>query len=216
MKVYTFYTDSHKKLLNIFLENFPYSDGIDLVIRKMPQECKNAIFMTEGWNSTMKRKVQYVIDALQETPENQWFVHADCDIVFFSEWEKILEKYKDSFDMLIQDDYATLCAGFFFCKNTSNTRLLWGKIMETLSNFEHDQYAMNYWIRNTPNIKIGILPNQYFTYGLLGKDTWEGKESFTIPDAKNMKIFHANWTAGVKNKIKLLKEAIKQKNDLRL
>jgi hypothetical protein len=216
MKVYTFYTDSHVQLMNIFLENFPYSNGIDLVVRKMPQECSTAVFMTEGWNSTMRRKVQYVIDALRETPENQWFVHADCDIVLFQEWETILHKYGREYDMLIQDDYATLCAGFFFCKNNELTRTLWSKVLETLDKFDHDQLAMNFWIRQIHKLKVGVLPNSYFTYGLFGKDTWEGTTKFEIPDVKNLKMFHANWTAGIQNKIELLKEAIKQKNDIRL
>jgi hypothetical protein len=69
---------------------------------------------------------------------------------------------------------------------------------------------MNAWIKKIPNLKVGILPNTYFTYGLLGRNNWSGEE-FTIPNIENLKMFHANWTQGVENKMKLMKEVIKQK-----
>jgi hypothetical protein len=210
MKVYTFYTSSHIELMKLFLENFPLSDDIELVVRKLPQECSSGNFLSEGWNSTMRKKVEYIIYSLNETPENEWFVHSDCDIILFDGWEDILRKYKDDFDMLNQNDYATLCAGFFFCKNNSRTRELWDNVLKTLDQFEHDQWAMNVWMRKIPNLKVGILPDTYFTYGLLGKDNWTGQE-FTIPNSKNLKMFHANWTHGVDNKISLIEIAIKQK-----
>jgi hypothetical protein len=210
MKIYTFYTQSHIELLKIFLENFPQNDDIDLVVRKLPQECYEASYLTNGWNLTMKRKVEYIIHSLNETPENEWFVHSDCDIVLFSGWEDILQKYKNDFDMMNQNDFSVLCAGFFFCKNNDRTRELWNKVLENLDSFEHDQWAMNAWIKKIPNLKVGILPNTYFTYGLLGRNNWSGEE-FTIPNIENLKMFHANWTQGVENKMKLMKEVIKQK-----
>ena len=201
--------------MKIFMENFPYSENIDLVVRKMPQECKDASYLSKGWNSTMTRKVQYVIEALNETAENEWFVHSDCDIVLFEGWEDILQSCPSDIDMINQNDHSVLCAGFFLCKNNVRTRELWNKVLEHMGNFEHDQWAMNEWIRKIPELKVNVLPISYFTYGLLGNGIWNGQE-FIIPDAKNLKMFHANWTVGVDNKIKLLREAVLQKNDLRL
>lgn len=213
MKVYTFFTDSHIELFKIFLENFPYSENIDLVVRKMPQECKTADFMSEGWNNTMSRKVEYILHALDETPEGQWFVHSDCDIILFEGWETILSEHSDEYDMLIQNDYSILCAGFFFCKNNSRTRELWKKVKDTMQNYSQDQEAMNHWIPLIPDLKIKTLSESYFTYGLYGKGIWHGHEDFTIPDVQNLKMFHANWTIGIENKKNLLAKTLKQKYD---
>lgn len=210
MKVYTFFTPSHKELLDIFIENFPYSDNTELNIKFIPQECSSGSFMNDGWNLTMKRKVQYVIQSLHETTDGEWFVHADCDIILFEGWDSILEKFKNSVDMMIQNDHVCLCAGFFFCKKTEGTVRLWNSVLEKLHLFENDQVAMNYFISQYKDVKIGVLPDTYFTYGFFD-ETWDGNKEFTIPDAKNLKIFHANWTKGTENKIKLLKEAKKQK-----
>jgi hypothetical protein len=211
MKVYTFYTESHLRLLNIFLEHFPCSETIDLVVRKMPQECTDAIYMTEGWNLTMRRKVEYVIDAINATPEGEWFVHTDCDVVLFQDWEKILERYRDlEVDMLIQDDFNAFGAGFFFAKNTERTRALWVSVLDHLHEHSHDQRAMNYWMGQIPDLKVELLPYSYFTYGLFGKHGWEGEE-FIIPDIADLKMFHGNWTVGVESKIKIIQEALRQK-----
>ena len=83
MKIYTFFTDSHKSLLDIFLKNFPYNENTELNIKWFPQECKDGSYMSDGWVSTMRRKVEYILQSLNETPEGEWFVHSDCDIVLF-------------------------------------------------------------------------------------------------------------------------------------
>ena len=211
MKVYTFFSESHRELFDIFQSNFPYDEDTELNVKFFPQECKEGSYMADGWLSTMQRKVEYVLQSLKETPDGEWFVHADCDIVLFDGWRDILKRHKSSVDMIIQNDHTMLCAGFFFCKANVQTRLLWGRVHRDLHKFEHDQVAMNHFIKWTPELKVGVLPNDYFTYGYFGKDNWNGQE-FTIPDAKNLKMFHANWTKGVDNKVKLLREAIRQKN----
>ena len=198
-------------MLDIFIKNFPFQDEHELVVKWMPQECKAGSYMTDGWVSTMRKKVKYVIQSLYETPEDDWFVHADCDIVLFPGFSDILERHKDKVDMMIQNDHTMLCAGFFFCKSTKHTKSLWHRVMHNLDKFEHDQVAMNHYIKALPELRVGALPDSYFTYGYFKKDNWNGEE-FEIPDAKNLKMFHANWTRGVENKKKLMLEAIRQKN----
>lgn len=211
MKIYTFFTDSHKQLLDLFLHNFPYQDNIELNIKRFPQECKSGSYMSDGWTSTMRRKVEYIIQSLEETPEGDWFVHADCDIILFDGWADILDKYKDEFDVLVQNDHPNMCAGFFFCKSNSKTKSLWNKVLSNLHNFDHDQSAMNFYLKAMKEVKTGILPNSYFTYGYFGKDKWNGHE-FSVPNIDNLKMFHANWTQGIENKIALINKIIKLKN----
>ena len=210
MKVYTFFTDSHKNIFNIFEKYFPYEDNIELNIKWFPQECLSGKYMGDGWNSTMKRKVEYVIQALEETKDGEWFVHSDCDILFFKDWDKILKEKKDNFDIILQNDAVCLCAGFFFCKSNSNTKKLWNLIYSNLEKFDNDQTALNYFLRNLTDLKIAVLPDTYFTYGLLNAQPWSG-ENFIIPNIEKIKIFHANWTNGVDNKLLLLNKCLEQK-----
>lgn len=210
MKVYTFFTDSHRELLDIFLAQFPYDADTEVVVKYLPQECKKGEFMSDGWISTMKRKVEYVLQALNETPHGEWFVHADCDIVLFDGWKDVWERNKNKVDMIVQNDHSMLCAGFFFCESNVQTKLLWGRVLRDLNKFDHDQTAMNFFIKQTEELKVGVLPDSFFTYGYFKKDKWTGQD-FEIPDAKDLKMFHANWTEGVPNKVSLLKEAIRQK-----
>lgn len=212
MKVYTFLTNSHKELFNIFIKHFPFKENIELVVKWMPQECASGFFMSQGWNSTMRRKVEYVIQSLNETPEGEWFVHADCDIVLFDGWEKILdEQSKADLDMLFQNDYDLLCAGFFFCKSSPVTKALWNLLRDNLDKFGNDQIGLNYILQRNAEVKVGVLPAEYFTYGSFRKGTWKG-EDFTIPNAANLKMVHANYTEGVENKIKLLNKVLEQKH----
>jgi hypothetical protein len=210
MKVYTFFTDSHRKLFDIFEKNFPYKEA-ELNVKWFPQECNTGSYMTDGWISTMKRKVEYILQSLEETPEGEWFVHSDCDIVLFDGWTDILDRNKNKADMMIQNDHTMLCAGFFFCKSNSLTKFLWKKVLTDLDKFEHDQIAMNYFIKQMPELKAGVLPDSYFTYGYFRKDKWNGSD-FEIPNIKDLKMFHANWTEGTTNKIELINKVIQYKN----
>jgi hypothetical protein len=151
------------------------------------------------------------LDSLEETKEGDWFVHSDCDILLFKNWSNILEKNKDTLDMIVQNDFTELCAGFFFCKSNSKTKDLWQNVFNSIAEHYNDQTAMNHYIKNTKNLKIGVLPNTFFTYGLLGKGRWEGQE-FEIPNIQDVKMFHANWAAGIDKKKALLENCLNQKN----
>jgi hypothetical protein len=71
-----------------------------------------------------------------------------------------------------------------------------------IDKFEHDQYAFNYFGRKSLNWKT--LPEEkYYTIAYnTGNVVWNGEEYNDIP--KSILMHHANWTVGVKNKIKLL------------
>jgi len=165
--------------------------------------------MENGWQLTMKKKVEYVLEALNETKEGEWFVHSDCDVLFFEGWDNILQKQKDSLDIILQNDAICLCAGLFFCKSNANTKALWNLVNENLEKFDNDQTALNYFLHHS-KLKIGVLPNTYFTYGLINKNRWTG-EDFLFPDILKIKTFHANWTTGIDNKIKLMNKCLEQK-----
>jgi hypothetical protein len=208
MKVYTFFTDSHKIFIDTFVKSFPFESDFDLEIKYFPQECPSAKYRTDGWKKTMKRKIEYILHSLKETPMNEYFIHSDIDIQFFknikSDIVSIIET--SGKDILFQNDFVALCMGFFICKKNTKTINFFNKVLNQLDNFVDDQVAVNTLIKSS-DLNYGVLPENYYTIGpRFG--TWNGNPNIEVP--KNLLMHHANWTEGIENKIKLL-ELIKSK-----
>jgi|688.fasta_scaffold626477_2 hypothetical protein len=204
MKVYTFFTDSHKVFLNNFIETFPFEEGLDLEIKYFPQECRSGKYREDGWKKTMWKKVEYIIESLNETEDNEMFVHADIDIQFFGNIKNDLIQLIDSSnkDILFQDDGGVVCMGFFICRKNEKTLSFFKKVLEFLNSFEDDQVATNYFLKEN-TVSYGILPQRYYTVGIK-HGLWFGDETkFEIPN--DILMHHANYTKGVDNKLKLLK-----------
>lgn len=213
MKIYTFYTDSHKDLLNRMIKSISPEWGVELVIEKFPQECYSGEYMSNGWNSTMKRKTELIIKALDK---GEPFIHSDCDIIYFQDpVQKILEEL-DDFDIAFQSDdipNTWYCMGFFICKPSKRVKDLFNAVYDNIDNMGNDQLSLNNIISNYKNetpgrgfedLKYKLLSNRFFTYGLTNPGQghpWDG-DQFEVPN--DLITFHANWTHGVERKIKLI------------
>lgn len=211
IKVCTFFSDSHKPFFKSFMNSFPYEYGIDLIIRYLPQECKGS-YNEDNWNLTMKKKVEFIIDYLSILKDDELLIHSDVDVVFYKPIKNSIINLMNTNgkDILFQNDGCALCMGFFVCNNNKLILELMQYIHKNLNNFENDQAALNQLISKT-EIKFGILPNQYYSYGPLnGMTNWtpENKKEIVVPN--DVILHHANWTVGVDNKLKLI-EIIKQK-----
>ena len=197
MKVYTFFSDSHKEFYNLFLESFPFEDDFDLEIKYFPQEC-------EGWSNTMKRKIDYILYSLEHTKENEIFIHSDIDIVFYDKIKTDILNLMIGYDILFQrdnkDNSRSLCMGFFACVKNDKTVNFFKKIYTELHKYDNDQTAVNSLIKNS-KLKYGNLPSGYYSVGV-ENGLWEGNDNIKIPE--KILIHHANFTIGVENKIKLI------------
>jgi hypothetical protein len=205
MKVYTFLTESHKPLLNFFINSFPFNDGMKLEIVYFPQECLTAEYEKEGWNKTMYRKVSYILDSLESTAMNDFFIHSDIDIQFFGDLKSDIESIiseNNNVDIFFQNDGNNyLCMGFFVCKKNDKTVNLFKQVLNNLSQYKNDQDAMNNIIKSV-DITYQVLPERYFTTGIVNRFFTGFETEFYIP--KKLIMHHANYTVGVPNKIKLL------------
>lgn len=211
MKLYTFYTPSHEELMTkYFLPSLSDNYDFDIMIKKFPQTCAGGEFMHNGWMDTMIQKVEYHIQACVEN-YNSMFVYSDCDVQFLNNKNVIntlLEELGD-YDIACQNDVqpyfdrTTYCAGFFICRGNNKTINLFTNTLEDMKKrfpSMHDQDALN---KNLGIVKHKILSNKFYTHAQSVKKLWESENDiFTIPD--NIMVHHANWTHGVKNKIKLL------------
>ena len=198
------------------MNTYPYEDGTDLIIRYIPQECDGSYGeWDEDWMKTMRRKVQYIIDYLDEIKDGELMVHADIDIVFYQPFKSDLEKLmKDSGnDIMFQNDGPVLCMGFFVVKKNEKTVNLFNKVYEKMGEYAHDQEAMNALISKT-DVKYDRLPPRYYSFGALnGHRRWdESCKDIVVP--KDIIIHHANWTEGIDNKLKLISQVKHKVNNL--
>ena len=201
MKIYSFFTKSHKSLYDKFIDSFPFEPNFDLQLRYFNQDCLSGKFMSNGWLNIMRNKLEYILYSLEETTEGEFFVHSDIDVVFYGHIKDDILSLADGFDILFQKDGEKgLCMGFFACVKNPATVSFFKEVLERLDEFENDQKAVNILIVGS-GLKYGFLPERYFSIGVKN-GLWSGQESIYVPEG--ILIHHANWTVGVENKLKLI------------
>lgn len=198
MDIFTFYTPSHEVLLErYFLASLP--DEYVPHIFELPQDCSSGNYESDGWNTTMRKKVELMIEATKQC----WgrpFVFSDCDVQFFGNSSQNLLDQLGTADIAAQNDgIGKLCAGFFIAQANTNNLDLYQAMIEYMDAEQcNDQIAMNHCAKD-----MAYLNNSIFTIGMANQyKVWKGETDIGIPN--NIIIHHANWTVGVKNKIKLM------------
>jgi hypothetical protein len=200
MKIYTFYSESHMDLYKIFMESVSKTNpNLEIETDTVPQE-GSGIFMEEGWERTMTKKMDQIIRA---SKSEEIFIHSDSDVIFFKNIEsEILEELGD-YDLAFQDDGdAGLCMGFFVCKPSPQITKLFEAVRSSISSFNgHDQNALNHLINSHP-IRYKKLSSAFFSYGQLRRGVWGGEEFQVDP---KIRVLHANWVIGIDKKIDIIK-----------
>ena len=159
MKVYTFFSDSHRKILHdYYLKTFPFEDGLELNILYIPQECRTGAFLDRGWLASMRRKVAYVIESiLDATGKDEYFVHSDCDIIFFNNFrENLLDQIKD-YEIACINDVQMLCAGFFIARANNTILKLFENIMQHTTHPPVHLFAKELFHQRTGSIVISVI-----------------------------------------------------------
>lgn len=203
MKLYTFYTDSHSRLLNnYFLPSVPKNDDIELVVEKFPQECSSGNFMEDGWKNTMIKKVEYILKSINECYGDS-FIHSDCDIEFYKPITNDLKYQLEDYDIAAMEDGPdNMCCGFFICKANNKTKQLFEHIRDNMNNYENDQIAFN-TLKNK-YITSKFLNKKYYNVSFsIGMQVWNPDIAINNVD-KDIILTHANYVIGIDNKCKLL------------
>jgi len=224
MKLYSFYTASHKELLNKwFLPSL--KDDFELILEEYLQECPTGRYMQKGWIDCMKNKVALIIRAIEENP-NQIFIHSDVDIQFFRPIKATIERLMKGKDMLAQGEShrGTVCPGFLVAVGNQKNLKLWQDIKHDLEKQtkKHDQALLNErlmqgapeflqriarlitpsyraWIPNAYGLKWNYLPYTFYSPGVFEKKNWEPGVKLAVP--AGIVLHHANWIVGIENKI---------------
>jgi hypothetical protein len=218
IKMYVLYTPSHQYFFeNYFLPSI--KDDYFLISENCEQECSTGFFEEEGWMDTMNKKVQLVIRAIKENPE-KIFIHSDVDVQFFGKTKDTILRLMADKDIVFQRDrtenlekgfLGVYCAGFFACRGNERTLKFFEDILSQLPGLQagvNDQVILNNLLESGKyNIKIGYLPNTFWSPGIEHGDagengknmySWQPGEDIVPPD--DIVMHHANWTKGIENK----------------
>lgn len=214
MKIYTTFTSSHKILFDeYFLPSYKKANAnkqFSLYVSEMEQISKNGSYSTHGFRESTSDKLRVIIKAISDNM-GDWIMFSDPDIQFFEGFAQDVQTYSDkNVDIYCQCDTpkcpenVILCTGFMIINCSEKIKNIFELALTHINYFEHDQYAFNYFSRlNKINFKT-LPEDKYYTIAYnTGNAVWNGEKYNNIP--KNILMHHANWTAGIDNKIKLLK-----------
>lgn len=194
MNLYSIFTPSHRDMYeNYFLTSIP--DEFKLHVKEIPQECPTGSFYQAGWDKTCFRKVEFFEEICKEN-FGDMFIFSDVDIQFFGNFKNEMIEELGDCDIACQDDITTFSSGFFICKCNDTTLKMFQNMKEFYN--REDQTSLNDQIHIT---KHKFLSKRFFTFGHIVPRPWNG-EDFDIPD--DILVHHANWVAGIDNKIKIL------------
>jgi hypothetical protein len=105
-------------------------------------------------------------------------------------------------DIACQDDITTYSSGFFICRCNDRTLKMFQNMKEFYN--KEDQTSLNDQIHVCSH---KVLSRRFFTFGHIVPRPWRG-EDFDIPS--DILVHHANWVAGIDNKITIL-DLVKEK-----
>lgn len=204
MKLYTFYTDTHKEFYNkYFLPSFNNFNEFQIIAKKYEQK-GNGMCSTFGFNQLMVTKMDIMINAIQEN-KGSIFVYMDCDIHIFGNIKEECIKYLGNKDLLFQTNHRnTINAGIIFCKANNKTLNFFKRVKSIMlrnpKNITPDQDVINDTISKS---LYNLLPyDKYIGGAKVLKNGKDGKiNKYFIPPNKNIKLHHSTCIFGVPNKL---------------
>lgn len=200
MKLITFYTKTHEKMLRDFL--LPsITEDFKLIEGNGEQKSQDGSYFSKGFSESTKDKIVFLYNVLLESEENEVMLFSDVDIIFLKPIKDYLNGYLD-YDMVFQKGYGGLNTGFFLLKNKEEVRNLLKNVINNCHFYHDDQIALNDIIQKYTTIKYTNFDDKILSpAAIIGLKVWGGEE-LKIPE--DTLVFHACWCAGVDNKIKLL------------
>jgi len=235
MKVVTIYSPSHKQMVDeYFLPHFPKDDGLELKLIEVPQTAgEKPTFNSPQWSEFMKLKAKIMWQELQSTPENEFYLFLDTDIITVNNFHDYLNVHMQTWDLMCQSDSPSPhmpnhCTGIVCVKNNEKTRNLFKAVSRIMDGdiliqnqpkFNNEQEIMTWLLVNKQYIfELREIQNTNFpfsiayTYGSIAGKVWDGVDTeFVLPPKDNLLWVHANW-CNYADKIpllKLLKEKLK-------
>lgn len=216
-------------------------DEYDVELKLLDQDAPDAAWNTEGFNVTMLKKAQYIVECI----ENNWgerFLFCDVDLIFLGPTKEILLQESDGYDMTTQ---WTHNSGFFVCAANERTLALWQRAVEHMKHHPECSEELAWYLvyKDWGQDPLGPLmhkdlPEQFLQTAMVefidgkrfrdwltedhsrtlawSKDRTAPNEQPNFPFnglTKDTLVFHAAYAMGPENKDRLL-TAVKNRMDL--
>jgi hypothetical protein len=193
-----------------FLPSF--KDDFEIVMKECPQECSSGRFRSDGWEKTMLRKLELLIQAIEENWNDQVFFYSDIDIIFLRPILQTALNHLEDNDFVVQQSWPrnALCAGFFVMKGNEKTL----KLITTAHHLLQericidDQLAIRAALKEcaTEELAWKFLPSEQFPNGrrvlTQSKGNYSDDSEIVLDDS--IVLFHASCCVGLDNKYRFL------------
>ncbi|MFT4304754.1 MAG: glycosyltransferase [Candidatus Woesearchaeota archaeon] len=239
IKIYTFYTKTHKQLF----EDFFYKTAdkyFDVYSINQKQISRTGEYYDQGWFLTMAQKIKLILDAI-EVNRNDFFIYSDVDSQFFNNPTKLLRKKMKNVDILFQNNspYGEICAGFMVIKSNKKTysffKEVLHKLQDPLNKSKDDQKIINDFLisdsyiykkirllfkkeiirTNKFSLTWDYLPDSFYTQGRFKEEIWNCSKKLHFP--QKIYYHHANWIKSQKDKyaqLELVRKIITGKKEI--
>lgn len=184
-----------------------HEPACEIILHKYDQICLSGNYYDIGWRELMEKKIDIYLEAVNT--DDLFFIWSDVDVEFYQPFIDECIKELDNYDIAFQGGVGPsgeieYCAGFFICKINTETKHFFEHLKNVYKQYPCDQEAINH---NIHLINAKILSDKFFNISKQYRE-WINQEIDVPP---NIIMFHANYTIGVENKIKLL---LKAKNSI--
>jgi len=206
LPLYTVVSKSHETIYKYFLQSIDKND-YDINVLSI-ESVNGGNYMSMDWFKIMKARNQFLINLFEDNIGKP-IVHADCDILFFSESKKELLKNLVNYDIVFQDDCDMLCMGLFICIPTKEIIDMFYNILRLTKEEQYDQIIMNKIISEY-GIKYKKLGRKFYTPGFARKGVVSSINDFKddIPD--DLCTFHANYIDNINLKEESMKYVLEK------
>lgn len=202
IKIYCYHTSSYKILTKKNL--IPSTTEYQPVFKVEEDRGMISFFKDKKWPDVTAKKTEFIIQAVKENM-GKVFIFTDPDVQFLNNTKEAILAALNGKDIVFQKDDpgGTACTGFFACVGTKKILNFWTEVRKMIGNGRDDQDCANKLLKEgCNNLKWGYLPDKFMGGGTLtGKNWYPGMH---LPIPKDIVFHHANWTKGIKNKMKQL------------
>lgn len=218
ISAYTFFTDSHKSLLEYFLSTFQYEADFDLKIRYANQVTVDGT--SHNWKSTnffitVRQKLNYLNEIADSLQDGDMFIFLDCDIICLHPIRDFFIEQLGDADIAFQNDGAEFCTGCFICRVSDKIRRLFKEAITEQYSSMDDQAVINAMLHEPQyaNITTAILSKRACNYNKLIDGVYDPSKADSFPVAElksiNPVLYHTNYTIGVYNKLHMTRLVLK-------
>lgn len=206
MKLFCYYTPTHKNMFDSFLKKSCDLFQEHEVVSHLDDDqlSEDGSFYSKGFHETVVKKMDFILSS-NPWDDTEYMIFSDADVIFTAPSQDYLLEQASGHDMVFQSDQTTYNSGFFVFRNSHMVKTMFEAAVRVKDQHFGDQLCINAALQEVP-VKCkafdkNIFNISFYTNGGL----WDNESTIHFP--KHMKVYHANFIVGVQNKEKALQKA---------